>query len=228
MRNEYRIMREGIYTNPHILTSLSPKLKSIANKYLLSDTGMEFETQYDDNILTLIDKAKELKIVDINMGCYEQRFRITTGIEGLIQLYDVCEFMKTNCQLNMASGIHYHIDLTDVWDLTANRKNVICRRNNDWILKALKSWGYKGTYNQWEVSTNKTAVRLHNYYKTLEIRIGEMSFEYELLVKRIIHCQNIVRRLKDSLKKTYGKVETAKSNKRKDKGRTSSFNYDLA
>lgn len=33
----------------------------------------------------------------------------------------------------------------------------------------------------------------------MEIRIGEMTFDYELLFERIRHCNEIVRTLKDAL-----------------------------
>ena len=67
------------------------------------------------------------------------------------------------------------------------------------MLKALKSWNYKGSYNTWTISNYRTAIRIPTEHSTIEYRIGEMSFDYELIIKRIIHCQNITRRLKSIL-----------------------------
>jgi hypothetical protein len=66
------------------------------------------------------------------------------------------------------------------------------RKINDKTLKKLECWNYTGIFNAKKVSFCKNTVRFHKNLKTVEFRIGEMSFEYDVLVKRIIHCHKIV------------------------------------
>lgn len=198
MKSGYSIMRAGITTSPHSLLSLDTKLKNVANTYLPYDTGIEIECELKNYNWDVDDmfQNKIPTLKDVNCSSEEQRFRLPTGIEGMITLYDLCELLKKEALLNNQSGIHYHIDMTDVFHLIDNK---FITNNNDWIIKSLESWNYTGSFNEKRCSWVKTWVKYHKSNRTLEIRIGEMSFDYELIIKRILHCQNIVKKLKSSL-----------------------------
>ncbi len=203
MQQGYSFIRAAIKSFPLPLAKLKGKLKGVANSYLPYSTGMEIECHFKHNdypssvMIDIFNQIEHIMAVDIDYG--EQRFRIPNGIKGAICLYNICEKLKLFSTLNLASGIHYHVDFTDI---TKNQFNNLLEQHkgtNSFILKALKSWDYKGSYNSWYVSGAKDAVRFHKTYQTVEFRIGEMTFDYELMIKRILHCQNICKKLKQSL-----------------------------
>ena len=204
MQHGYKFVRQAMKVLPLSLANVQGKLQSVANSYLPYSTGLEIECTIKGDISSSVivlafNNIPNIMAVDIDYG--EQRFRIPNGITGAICLYNICERLKIMSRLNMTSGIHYHIDCTDI---TREKyfmiANLHCRNKQSFILKALESWGYTGSYNAWEVSNQKQAVRFHERYQTIEFRIGEMTFDYELMIKRILHCQNIVRKLKASIK----------------------------
>ena len=61
------------------------------------------------------------------------------------------------------------------------------------MLSELDTWGYKGTYNSRNVSKHcgHCWIRFQDSFKTMECRIGEMTFHYYLLLQRILHLQSI-------------------------------------
>lgn len=206
MQQGYGFIRDAIKSFPLPLDKLESKLKSVANSYLPYSTGMEIECNIKstngsrrDSIFVeeMFKSISNIMAVDIDN--HEQRFRIPKGVEGAICLYNITEKLKEYSSLNPASGIHYHIDFTDITRDQFNNLLEQHRGTNSFILKALKSWDYKGNYNSWYVSGAKDAVRFHKTYQTVEFRIGEMTFDYELIMKRILHCQNICKKLKQSL-----------------------------
>ncbi len=205
------------------------KLLTYANSFLKYDTGIEIECdfKYEPNLSynqkvvvqrKAIDKFKAIPgIKSVNCDSYEQRFRIPYGIDGLICLWNICNTLKEFNSLNPLSGIHYHIDFTDVFQYIQTED---LESNEKWILKSLKSWKYDGSYNSWKVAfqrsvTTSTAVRVQSDFNTVEFRIGEMSFEYELLVKRIIHCQNISKLFKDKILEAHKVKESKEQLQRK-------------
>jgi len=204
MHRPYKMVKDCVRHNPLPLLAIKDeKLLKIAKSSLKYDTGIEIECSQGEEYLSKYFRNIP-NILQVSNDSEEQRYRIPNGINGLVCLYTLCETLKKYSLLNPASGIHYHIDCTDMsennWEfLTAILYRQKSLNKLNWILNSLSSWNYKGTYNVWKVSTNKTVVRIHEEYKTIEFRIGEMSFDYEVLVKRIIHCQNIVHKLKQNL-----------------------------
>lgn len=208
MINGYKRMRIAVYSNPHLLLSMPDKLKRIADSMLPVDTGIEIECTIKedsrrgrtrDSIFASIEN-----IVAVECDSAELRFRIPSGIKGMICLYDISEALIQHAELNPASGNHYHIDFTSHYDKvteTSSTRDRHLRKHNDWLIKAIKHWNYKGTYNSMLYTTHRSAIRLATEHKTIEYRIGEMTFDYELLIKRIINCQNITRRLKELVDK---------------------------
>ena len=130
-------------------------------------------------------------IMDVNTDNSEQRYRLPSGIKGMICLWNLCDNLVKYSLVNMESGIHYHIDFTDCYnDVTEN----LCDDDKNFILTELDTWGYKGNYNSRIVSKLSGGafwIRFQNSFKTMECRIGEMTFHYHLLLKRILHLQSI-------------------------------------
>lgn len=192
--------------SPLGLLSLPEKLTSIADTMLPFSTGFEIECNLNDELLKrIIDGFWKSEItvdqlfrravpslLDVNIDSGEQRFRISNGIQGFISLYQLCEVLKSYSTLNPASGIHYHVDFTKYF---GHVNYDFIAENNNWILKELDTWGYSGVYNKRQCSFDKKWLRYHCPNQTLEFRIGEMSFDYEVLVKRIIHANAIVTKL---------------------------------
>lgn len=171
-------------------------MQELALFYLPYSTGFEIEccTQPDISV-SIFDEIPYL--IENKSEQDELKFRIPPGIEGLHCLSHISLYLRKYALMNLKSGIHYHIDFTDVW----NDINVkFIKEKESYILKELESWNYKGTYNRKEVRLDvRCWVKFHKYYKTMEVRIGEMTFEYELLFERIRHCNAIAKKLKEDL-----------------------------
>ena len=220
MYKAFKMVKSMVKTCPLPLLAIKDeKLIQLAESMLPYSVGMEFEIHTSN--ISLKDVMFHIpNLISFDKEEYEVKFRIPSGIKGLICLWEISVYLTKHCQLNTMSGVHYHIDFTDVcsgfhgnqlfrYEFTrgAYDTNSVIRQNDEWIMNALKNWDYKGVFNARICSLHKTAVRFHSDYKTMEVRIGEMTFDYELLVKRIINCQNIAKRLKkilseDDLKKS--------------------------
>lgn len=204
MRNGYRMVRDAVKQCPLPLLYIKEKnLLKCAEDMLPYSVGIEIECRMKNSFSENLCKQCIPELISIDCDLSELRFRIPNGIKGMIALYKLSDFLKEHAELNLESGIHYHIDFTDIKKENFDLLRRIHSGSHSFILKSLKSWDYKGNFNTWEVSNRKTAVKFHSGYKTLEFRIGEMTFDYELLMKRIINCQNISRALKSSLKRSH-------------------------
>lgn len=188
------LIEESIYTYPLALLSIKDKqLITKINEYLPYSIGIEIECNKSSNF-NLNRFTNIPDIMSVNIDDYEQRFRIPNGLCGLICLYNICNELKVNSELNFGSGNHYHIDMTYTYHLLSDK---FIKDNENWILKELDEWGYEGTYNRRTInfSANHNWMRFQNDFKTAEIRIGNMTFDYEVIVKRLIHACKIIRRL---------------------------------
>lgn len=133
-------------------------------------------------------------IMHVDVNTYEQRFRIPAGINGLLCLYFITIKLKKYFELNLGSGIHYHVDLQSS-EIKDKIRDLLFFSNypSNWILEELEKWEYGGSYNRKRISNIKgNWFVVRTGLDTIEIRIGEMTFDYELLVKRIIHANKIV------------------------------------
>lgn len=215
MHKGYKAVRELIQHAPLQLLKLKePKLIAYANSLWPRDVGIEVETmmqEYDSNeVFQHIPK-----LIEDESSTSELRFRLPSGIDGIISLYQLSQWLIKTQKLNPKSGIHYHIDMTDsiYWDKFDENCSEFTKhflKKQEWLLKELDKWGYSGHFNTREISTTKRWVRLHKWYHTMEFRIGEMTFDYELLLKRILHCQrlckmfdNVVKQHKISNEQTF-------------------------
>lgn len=186
-------IEDCIYYNPLSLLNIkNQKILDSIDNYLPYSTGFEIEC---DQLNFIPKKFWDIPdIMDVNCDMNEQRFRIPNGLKGLICLYNICERLKLDCAINNGSGIHYHIDMTDWFD-SINKE--IIELNSEWILKELDTWNYKGKYNPRQLGLDYNGwIKFQNHFKTAEFRIGEMSFDYNILVTRIIHANRIIKKFK--------------------------------
>lgn len=209
------MIEDTIFTNPLPLLAIkNPKLVERINQYLPYSSAFEVECRKQPSFdITTFEEIPD--IMSVNCGNGEQRFRVPSGLKGLVCLYHISEQLKLNSELNPESGIHYHVDCTDCWDLINAR---LVSENAKWILEELDTWspeyttrgrgicGFSGDkdlmckipYGGW--------LRF-NSLKTMEFRVGEMTFDYSILAKRMIHCNEIVRKFKFSMREGIHKLE---------------------
>lgn len=198
MHKPFKQTRDAVYKCPLFLPK-DGRFKALADQMLTRSIGIEFEAETKNNFSEKVESLAQKipNIMDIDIDSLEQRFRIPPGIKGMICLWEICELMKEYC-IPTDSGIHYHVDCPE-FDLF-KRISLDCNPITRWMLDSIKCWNYKGRNNKWEISYGKTAIRLHSDYRTIEYRIGEMSFDYELIIKRILHANNITNKVISSLK----------------------------
>jgi hypothetical protein len=205
MEMEIELLEKCIYENPlALLTVTNPETLKIINSYIPFTVGFEIECSPLEEI-TIDENIKEIFrsipfILDSDVNSYgEIRFQIPTGINGMLCLYYISENLKIYFGLNLQSGIHYHVG---VKEYPFNYKGL-----EDYILKELDTWNYKGTYNERNISGFKVNwVHYPTRLDTVEYRIGEMSFDYKVLIKRIVHVCNITKYVIE--KNSYLKVDT--------------------
>lgn len=202
MKHGYKSIKDSVRHYPLLLTSYPVKLQKEIDKLLPYRTGIEIEinTYLTVNGHNLFSSVSFLEKVVFEPQ--EIKFRIPSGIKGIICLYEICEILKKEYKLNPKSGIHYHIDCLDI-----ERFNQFTffhlNKDNSWVLNTLKSWNYTGDYNEWEIGSLKnTVISFRDWHNTIEFRLGEMTFDYNLMLKRIIHAQNITKKLKNDYKKS--------------------------
>lgn len=195
--NEFIRIEKLIYEFPIPLLSIENKeiIKTI-DTYLPYSIGIEFEcfqkSTYD------IKRFKNIPyIMAVEVDCSEQRYRIPNGLKGLVCLYHICTEMKYNSELDLRSSNHYHFDFTDVLIKKnecefENINEFINIKNTEFIFNELIKWE-----TAFDLSRKDNWIRFFNPLGTLEIRIGEPTFEYDIIVKRLIDGCRISKYLKD-------------------------------
>lgn len=173
----------------------------VSNYYLPYSIGIEIECSQKPTF-NIEDFNSIPHIIDVNCDLGEQRFRIPSGLKGLHCLYNISKSLKENSLLNPLSGIHYHVDCNRYYSKFTEE---IIEDNAEWMLKELDSWGYRGTYNhrKIEFTSSHNWIRFQSVFKTMECRIGEMTFDYTLLIKRIFHLSSIVKRFNEIVEYKY-------------------------
>lgn len=209
--NKFKNLEGYVYNTPLKLLEIKDKtfLEELGFYYLPYSIGLEIECddQPNSDIRNCLKAIPFMKSVVTDS--HEKRFRIPYGINGLICLYLASTQLKSNC-LTTDSGIHYHVDMTSYYELI-NKE--FLEDNSSWILEELDSWNYGGNYNRRRVDfSGFTWCRFQSGFKTMEVRIGEMTFDYSLMLKRISSCCKIATKIKEMLSGTYehisGKVVT--------------------
>lgn len=196
-----KILEKAIYNFPNILLE-QPLTNNLFNfilkNYLPYSIGIEIECNSDYGSEFLRNEFLKIKnIMEVSGGDMEIRFRIPNGLNGIICLYDVCKILPKYFTLNLDSGIHYHIDLIKYWIDNDTIKNVI-KTHNDYIINELKTWK---TADETDIINTVCKLDMRCWcnfqseFKTMEIRIGEMTFDYNIMISRIIHGCNIVKNI---------------------------------
>lgn len=208
MYRPYRKAKDYVFTNPLLLDTITDKkVLDIVDNMMPREVGIEIECDinysypeiYDANShARMFRRIPGLLAIDNDGG--EQRYRISSGIEGMKALYEICKLLKLYSKINNGSGIHYHIDFRDRYRLLSDQLDKLgdhgCRLYSlQWMIDRVKHWRYKGSYNPMYVSTAKKGIRLHSGNSTIEFRTGEMTFDYEVMIKRIISAQSVVKTL---------------------------------
>lgn len=203
MVNNFEVLIEGFKLNPFTLDITSDNYKKKLDSLIPYSVGIEVETCLNNSNTNVNDLMKKFRsenpnTIDLTFDNYEQKIRIPAGLEGAKCLYNFCNYLYEYYSFNLASGIHYHIDFSEVKDFI-NEQEI--KDNSEWILKELDSWGYQGSYNKRFCVLNAKGnwVNFRSGFKTMEIRIGNMSFDYETHITRILHAQEIAFRLKNTL-----------------------------
>ncbi len=190
------LLNQAVQTSPLTLLDIKDsKSVEYINSLLPYSTGFEIECFKKPSFN--IEAFKSIpNILEVNIDAEEQRFRIPSGINGFICLQEICNQLVINSQYS-DSGVHYHVDMSNTFHYITSETI----ENLDWVLKELESWNYKGKFNRKGISIghNYTWLRFSSEFKTAEFRLGEMTFDYQLMVKRIIHANDIVRRLNNLL-----------------------------
>ena len=225
MRGAYKNVRGCVFHNPLLLASVDTKLQKIAGSYLPFSTGIEIEAtalnvksffhervshhnSIEKSIMMNAPKALRFNIQDEE----EFDFRIPAGFDGLIALKNICDQLPMHFALNPGSGLHYHIDFTEHWDLIQYDDKAFAHWHiaTGLFLSELDQWGYSGRFNGRRVDSDKCYwVRMCKPYRTIEFRIGEMTFDYEVMMKRITHCQSMVKRYIKKLEQAKVELQNA-------------------
>lgn len=198
---ELEIIKKGIIADPFFITKMNnPIVIEIIDNLIPYSVGIEVECNQGSD--WKIEYFKSIpNIMHVQCDPTEQRFRIPSGVDGINCLKEISNNLIEYSELNLGSGIHYHIDMTDCFKLLTPE---IVTDNKEWMLKELDTWDYKGTYNTRDCRINNRCwVNFQSGFKTAEIRIGEMTFDYSLLMKRIIHCNEIIKKLKSIMISDY-------------------------
>lgn len=191
-------IEELVIRAPLLLTSIKDKniISLIEDNYLSFSIGLEFETFVKDSYkMEIFENIPGL--IRTSIDSEEQRYRIPSGINGLICLYLLCREIKNHCELDTESAIHYHIDMSQIFkDVVYKNQESFIHDNKEWILNEFDTWGKDvDNYNRRIAVNNRCWINFQSQFNTMEVRIGEMTFDYEIIIKRILHCCAIVRQI---------------------------------
>ena len=203
MESTWDLLLKGFTTNPFILeVNLSEENKKKLDLLIPYSVGIEVETEPLEEVncgdLTKQFKNNHPEVLDIDFNSNEQRIRIPSGFIGAKCLYKFSEYLFNNFKFNLSSGLHYHVDFSELESFPTEED---IKNNGEWILKELDSWNYGGSYNIRAVAYNSKGnwVNLRSYLKTMEVRIGNMTFDYKTLIARVMHVNEIAYKFKNLL-----------------------------
>jgi hypothetical protein len=129
----------------------------------------------------------------------ENRLRIN-GMKGLKSLYILLEWMKNNnCKIDSESGMHYHIDCTDVAEKSYssnNRIEIYYKRVRDIIfnLSVITNTAVARVYEMPkaqcicdnDLNLWKFGLKANDEFSTIEWRCGTPILQYKTLVLQIL------------------------------------------
>ena len=134
-------------------------------------------------------------------GFNEHKIRIS-DYKQINGLYDILTDMKQYCRLNLQSGIHIHVDISDLCNgamgtLEIERlfRTYLEPRMDEIEHIFYPNGKYTGTYNHFkEITWGKLQywVALRSSYHTIEFRIAPMSFEYTDIIRWCVELTALV------------------------------------
>jgi hypothetical protein len=176
MKRGYNVLRRAVKQSPLVLLGLDEHLQEIANKMfpisgveIECGMGEDFEHAYETRStkdflrehLSPFFPNKERFVTTSHVDNAEQRYLFSSGIEGMIQVYYLCEFLQEYSIFNEGSGIHYNIsdkllhedkDLrflnlglmqdSSFHELLSN----LLQSQGKTLLSNINTWGYNGRY----------------------------------------------------------------------------------
>jgi hypothetical protein len=158
-------------------------------KQLLANGAVSFDSGYDGGGTHNSDASP------YNNRLRENRLRIN-GMKGLKSLYILLEWMKKNdCKIANSSGMHFHIDCTDVipysvdyWDMVNKLKRIdigINTKINNSLefSKIAISKIYKIEIDNMFLGNN---IKQHIDFRTIEWRMATPILHYKTLVLQIL------------------------------------------
>lgn len=157
-------------------------------------TAIEIECDFKDSFNEKV--FENIPFLISSSVTSEIAVRFDRGIKGMISLYLVAEYLKLHAEINPLSGIHVHVDFTDCYDavLSNHKKEDL----NDKILNFFDSWNTSsGQKRNVGYEQKLNWINFRKYYKTMEIRICDMTFEYIELLERLhsaCYISNIVKK----------------------------------
>jgi hypothetical protein len=137
---------------------------------------------------------------------YEFRFRVPAGINGFLCLYAISIQCKQMLQLNPGSGIHFHGDMTDFFDLipgkgyseTAELTAFIDLVSEE-VLTELDTWKTGCGYPRKMGVGKGYWFGFRSGHKTGEFRTGDMSFDYDNWSYRAMSVGKVVKIIRNRL-----------------------------
>lgn len=201
MISSYSQVRGLVKTNPSLLIDRyqHQKYRDYADSFLPRDSGIEVEVAYKKHHFRKLPDIVSFNDKNDLGGYPEKRFRIASGITGLIQLFEVSKFLKKECVFNPDACIHVHVSCADTiinkfeWSkrLKPRCKNIVdnfsCHFDKEIVnANPIMKSGDIGKH-AW--------VNYNHGFGTLEIRAVPMTFEYSDLVHYIPIVHRLVYKL---------------------------------
>lgn len=204
-RSKEELIREAALKAPLALLSLRDEADiRFANSLLPYSVGFEIEC-HGSSIFDY-QRFKEIPYIMDSPAQYEQyefRFRIPNGIQGFLCLYAISIQCKLMLVLNPGSGIHYHGDMTDTWGLVPREGSEEWKTLKDTIaepiLCELDTWKTGCSYPRTIGFGKGLWLGFRDGHKTIELRTGDMTFEYPELSYRVMSTNKVLVMIKDYL-----------------------------
>lgn len=187
------------------------------NSMLPVDTGFEFESYGrvaipSESVYIL---CRNINAVDISChldgddGGHENKVRIRAGVDGAITLWKFLNLLKERTRFNDKGCIHYHVGIRDFYTYIPSQVRYGNSNTTEWakfqrliepILQELDTWGYQeeisGSQRRRISECKWSYVRIHPGHYTAEFRIGEPSYDYQTVMKRVIHIHQLVKKMR--------------------------------
>ena len=196
MELDIESIKEKLFASPLLLLREcleNSEVLELCNSFLPYSVGIEIEASLVPDFNKHLSKL-DFYCLDKNIYPSEQTFRIPNGYKGLICLELFSLYLK-KYQINTNSGNHYHIDCTDNYE----KVFIAIKSETEFVLGELDKWETGDKVNERKIvkNTKFSYCNLRTNFKTAEFRIGELTCEFPLLLKRISHLSYIIKTVRE-------------------------------